>query len=69
MWEQLAIEQQSQVLGAFNIMAKGDKTVIFLKDYAGHKKGSVFTFSRDLSYDLIREKIVELNTEKQAKKK
>lgn len=36
-------------------MAKGDIKVEFLKDCEVHKKGDKYTFSRDLSNDLIRE--------------
>ena len=50
-------------------MAKGDKTLVFTKDFAVHKKGGKATFSRDLSSMLIGKGVAKVYEPKKTKSK
>lgn len=45
-------------------MAKGDKKIVFIKDFAVYKKGGKVTLSRDLANMLIGRKVAKLDTGK-----
>jgi hypothetical protein len=45
-------------------MAKGDKKIVFIKDFAVYKEGGKVTLSRDLANMLIGRKVAKLDTGK-----